>query len=390
MNVLFVLYESIDSNSGLHVQELARHLGRLGADTVAAVYRPGGPGEGSEAAVRTVGFRDGATVARAFADGRPPDIVHAWTPRENVRTFCERLRKAFPFKLVVHLEDNEECLLERLLGVPFETLARNADTVVPETLSHPIRYREFLASADGVTVIVDPLREFVPAGKPSLLLWPGVDTERFSPRTAGHRLAAQARLPAGTLVLGYTGNVHPANAREVRSVYIAAALLSREGQPAVVLRTGRDFCAFLGEDDSWARPHARELGVLPYDRLPDALAMADVLVQPGRPDRFNDYRFPSKLPEYLAMGKPVVTPRANLGLHLTHRREALVYPVVDALQIVEAAREVAADRALRRQLAEGSLAFVKAHLDWRRRSESLKEFYEGLAGIDRRTRAEAG
>ena len=41
-------------------------------------------------------------------------------------------------------------------------------------------------------------------------------------------------------------------------------------------------------------------GFVPKARLPRLLALADVLVQPGRAGAFNDYRLPSKLPEFLA------------------------------------------------------------------------------------------
>jgi glycosyltransferase involved in cell wall biosynthesis len=174
------------------------------------------------------------------------------------------------------------------------------------------------------------------------------------------------------------------NAREVRSVYLAAALLSREGLPAIVLRTGRNFCPFLGEDDSWARPCSVELGFVPYAHVPDALAMCDVLVQPGRPDRFNDYRFPSKLPEYLAMGKPVLLPQTNLGHTLVHEKEALVFPVVDATTIVEAVQRLAVDPALRRTLGEGAVAFARRTLDWTRSTERLLAFYRRCVDGDAR------
>jgi glycosyltransferase involved in cell wall biosynthesis len=146
----------------------------------------------------------------------------------------------------------------------------------------------------------------------------------------------------------------------------------------VVLRTGRDFCPFLGEDDSWARPHSVELGYVDYPRMPDILSLADLLVQPGRPDRFNVYRFPSKLPEYLCMGRPVLLPAANLGLHLRHGEEALVAPRVDALAIVEAARALVADPALRERLGRGGPAFARARLDWTRSAGELRSFYEGV------------
>ena len=60
-----------------------------------------------------------------------------------------------------------------------------------------------------------------------------------------------------------------------------------------------------------------------------------MLVQPGRPDAFNDYRFPSKLPEFLASGRPVMLPRTNIGLHLEDGVEALLLGHGDADEIAD-------------------------------------------------------
>jgi len=42
-------------------------------------------------------------------------------------------------------------------------------------LPHPVRYHHLLRLADGVTIINERLREFVPPGRPVHLLRPGVD-----------------------------------------------------------------------------------------------------------------------------------------------------------------------------------------------------------------------
>ena len=56
-----------------------------------------------------------------------------------------------------------------------------------------------------------------------------------------------------------------------------------------------------------------ELGSVGWREIPGYLALADAFVQPGAADDFNRYRLPSKLPEFLAMGRPVVLPDCNIG-----------------------------------------------------------------------------
>ena len=376
-NILFVLYFDFRANSAVHVHHFANSLVEQGLHCVVAV-----PQNKETIAVlgrhlyQTVEFEEIHQLANVFPNGKGPEIVHAWTPREVVRLYCEQLREHYDFKLLIHLEDNEEHILEKSLQKPYKELRQHCPDLIPLHLSHPLNYHTFLETADGVTLIVDRLQEFVSDQTPTLMLYPGADTACFFPRERDAEFAALLGIPLNSTVLCYTGNVHPANAHEVRSLYLATAMLNREGYPTVLIRTGQGDFNSLGEDDRWLKRYAIELGFVERDRLPDILALADVLVQPGRSDAFNDYRFPSKIPEFLAMGKPLILPAANIGLRMEHKRDALVLPIVDALHIVESVKLLLGDKELYDTLSYGSLNFAKKHLSWSKSSENLKAFYE--------------
>ena len=79
------------------------------------------------------------------------------------------------------------------------------------------------------------------------------------------------------------------------------------------MRTGPFPIDFLGQLSSHVTPFISDLGVLPKQDLPDLLALADVCVQPGKKDSFEDFRLPGKIPEWLAMGLPVVIPDTNIA-----------------------------------------------------------------------------
>src|SRR6185295_6139221 len=85
-------------------------------------------------------------------------------------------------------EDNERFLLETHTGKSFAELRRakpsELEVWLDDSLSHPLRHESFLHIADGVTCIVNRLREFVPAGIPTQLLPPGVDFELYQPQDA--------------------------------------------------------------------------------------------------------------------------------------------------------------------------------------------------------------
>jgi glycosyltransferase involved in cell wall biosynthesis len=377
-NILFALYHDFSANSAVHVHNFANQLVEAGHCIGVAI--PDDRDTGSALGEQLYSVQRFDQVhgdwSQLFQNGRGPDVVHAWTPRENVRLFCEKLAGFCAFALFVHLEDNEELILEVNLGTPFEKLARSRSTEIPGNLSHPRNYRPFIASADGVTMIMDRLDRFVPAESPKLILWPGADEKLFFPRPRDPDLLEQLGISPETIVFCYTGNVHSANARDVRSLYLAAAILDREGTPARIIRTGRDFCSFLGPDEEWAYKVSIELGHVPYREIPALLSLADVLVQPGADNAFNEFRLPGKLPEFFAMGRPVIIPRSNVGRFVRHGEDAWVLDKVDALGIVDAVLKLRENEELSERLASGATAFAREHFDWKKNAGVLAAFYD--------------
>jgi glycosyltransferase involved in cell wall biosynthesis len=383
-NILFVLYYDFTANSAIHVHNFANQLASFGHGVAVAVpaNKDTGANLGEQSYVSAEFSEIDGEWDRLFRDGRPPDIVHAWTPREAVRLFCDKLLGLCTFALVVHLEDNEERILEVNLGASFEKLRTMASLEVPMELSHPHRYRQFLRSASAVTMIMDRLAEFVPPHTPQLILWPGADFSLFSPQPKSSDFLAGLGIAADNLVFCYTGNVHSSNAREVRSLYLAVAMLNREGCPATLVRAGADHCPFLGDNDEWARRHSIELGYVKHVDIARILNAADILIQPGAADPFNDFRLPAKLPEFFAMGRPVILPATNLGRFVQHREHAWVLPNVNALGIVQAVQQLRQDGELTARLSRGSLEFAKQYFDWGANARKLESFYATVCARD--------
>jgi glycosyltransferase involved in cell wall biosynthesis len=357
-----------------------------GHETSVAI--PEGPDDGGSLGPQDYSVRRFAEVdgnwANIFPNGHPPDIVHAWTPRENVRLFCDKLAGFCSFALFIHLEDNEELILEVNLGTSFEKLAHSTSVEIPSNLSHPWNYRAFIAAASGVTLIMDRLERFVPPEIPRLILWPGANEQLFFSRPRDENFLERLGVPSGNVVFCYTGNVHSANARDVRSLYLAAAILDREGLGATLIRTGRDFCPFLGPEERWAHKISIDLGHVEYKEIPAILSLADFLIQPGADNAFNEFRLPGKLPEFFAMGRPVIIPKTNVGRFVHHGEEAWVLSKVDALGIVSSVQTLRGDKALRGRLAAGAREFCRQHFSWKKNAGTLARFYEEILAEPRK------
>lgn len=384
LNILFVLYGSFASNSALHVAALANELTLAGHRCAVAVpHDVATLSHHAAPTFRGMLFAE-AEAGVAFADGRGPDILHAWTTRENVRQLTESLRARHRCRVVVHLEDNEQRLLSLALAREPAALeqmsATELDQLVPPNLAHPRRSRALLESADGITVITERLREFVPADRPCLQFWPAADERYFFSQPRPDPFRATLDREPGEIVLFYHGNVHAANATEVRELYLAVLQLNQGGCPVTLLRTGLDTVDFLGTLAAEVGPHVIALGqILHHRHLPPLMALADIFVQPGEADAFNDYRFPSKLPEFFALGRPVILPHTNLGTEVRHGVDAYVLAKADADGIARAVRDLRANPQLAETLARGAVAFAAKHFSWRRSAEALAKFYRSLA-----------
>ena len=291
-------------------------------------------------------YDEARTAALRFPDGRAPDLVHCFTPRELVRRPTVDIVRAHNCRYVVHLEDNEEAVVSgELRGIPFGVLRRLPRPLLDRALGsrryHPVEGRRFLREAAGVTVIVERLREFVPAGVPSAVVGAGFDPVMLAPHRARDEVRAELELGPGDLMLAYPGPVHRVNLDDMRSLYAAVAAVRGDGLPVTLVKTGLD--ATEPGDLPALGAGLLDLGWVPRAVVPELLDAADILVQPGRPGPYNDYRFPSKLPEFLVSGRPVVLPRANVGLQLRDGEEALVLRRGDAGEIQGAVGRLAAD-----------------------------------------------
>jgi glycosyltransferase involved in cell wall biosynthesis len=381
MNVLFVNHNDFRSNSAVHIANLANHLEELGVSCGVAVPRD------ARRSARGLGQHrfhrlDYKRVGRGmfdFADGEPPNVIHAWTPREGVRKLTTELAHRLSVPHIVHLEDNEDIVAADQLGVPRDRLLSMTDADIEdrltETISHPRRSRAFIAAARGATMITEPLAKFVPADLPRLVIRPAFERDLFRPQPASERLRRRLGLRTGEKVVVYAGNVHPTNAEEVRNLYLAVADVSRRGTPIRLVRLGQDFEDFLAADTGLRRRIEIRVAFQPRDRLPAFYALADVLVQPGRPDLFNDYRIPSKLPEFFAMGLPVILPRTNLGLTARDGEECLLLGTGDAEDIASKIERVLDDDGLRERLGLGARSFAERTFSWARGARELEAFY---------------
>ena len=391
MNILFANYGDFTTNSLNHIGGFANWLCAQGHACIVAV-----PGTKETLPMAGPARFSAATYAEVlnqpalFPNGRPADLLHAWTPREGVRKFVLAHQRLQPqTRLIIHLEDNEEYLLTSFTGLPWTKLRKLADDELAaqadEALPHPLRYKNFLRLADGITIIVEPLRKFSPRGVPVQLLPPGIDFSLYHPQPSRSDLRHKLGLKDDEKIIVFTGSTTFANETEITELVVAVRLLNQRGTATRLVRTGFHPAAFTDKYSFDWRAFTLDLGFLSKAELPLLLALADVLVQPGQPGPFNDYRLPSKLPEFFAVGRPVILPATNVAHGLRDGIDALLLQSGNSDEIADLCQRIFTDHQLARRLGQNAAVFARQQFELATNAGALALFYEMIATSTSRT-----
>jgi glycosyltransferase involved in cell wall biosynthesis len=374
--MIFVNYHDFTGPSGVHIYHLGRHLEAHAILPVAYVpHDPGSAEVFGPARFKTARYSLPKALMRIrrLRNLGVKVILHAWTPRRNVRRFVGLLSALSSVPYVVHLEDNEHHLAA-LSASPGKGAGHARANPAAREIA---RMTAFLGRAAGITCLTEKLVDHCPPHVPRLMIWPGAEEAFFelplAPDAAARR---DLGIAESEFVIAYTGNVHHANIGDMATLYGAIDRLHRRGARIRLLRSGTTIAQcepMFGADPS--RPWLTALGDVPARSLPGVIAAADALVQPGRPDAFNDYRFPSKLTIFFASGRPVILPRANVGRHLADGHHALLLGDGDEADIAGRIEALMADPDLRRRLGENGRAFARAHFAWPDIAARVAHFY---------------
>jgi len=386
VNILFVNYGDFTTNSLNHIGIFANALIKEGHDCIIAVPNFKESINAIPDPLFTAAtYNELLQKPNYFKDGKSADIIHAWTPRELVRTFVIEYQIKAHAKLIIHLEDNEDFLLSAWLKTPLNEIKKVSNLLLSEkgtpALSHPRRARAFMRAADAITYITGSLKEFIPVNLMSMELTPGIDFDLYTTPQRDLSLKKEIGIPESDKVIVFTGSNTFANEADIKELYLAIELLNKRNIPTTLVRTGFVLEDFKRVLPSTAHRHVIELGFVEKTKLPHLLALADVLIQPGKVDPFNKYRLPSKLPEFLSSHRPVILPPTNIGLELVDGRDALFLQEGTAHEIATLCHKLFISPELSQSLADNALNYARKRFNLNQITTSLFNFYKTILEI---------
>ncbi len=213
----------------------------------------------------------------------------------------------------------------------------------------------------------------------------GVDADRFRPNIGGARVREELRIEKDETLVGFVGTfgpwhgvlalaeaikLIPAQAR-VRFLLVGSGILREEVESRL--------------RDVGASQRVIFTGAVAHERVPALLDACDVLTSPHVPleDGSEFFGSPTKLFEYMAMGKGIVASRlGQIGDVLKDEETALLVEPNDAHALSEAIMRLARSRTLREKLGAATRRAAIERHTWIHNAECVLRAYRSLAGAD--------
>jgi glycosyltransferase involved in cell wall biosynthesis len=280
--------------------------------------------------------------------------------------------------------------IARRHGVPFVLEYNGSEIWMARQWSRPLRYEALsrrieqlnLSSADLVVVVsramcdevvgrgVDPSSVFV---NPN-----GVDANRYRPDIDGTAIRERYGL-RGMVVVGFIGTFGPWHGAEILAQAFVRLLKDdrTRARPVRLLMIGEGARLAAVRQilmKGGALGAAVFTGLVPHEDGPEYLAACDVLASPhvANPDGTPFFGSPTKLFEYMAMGKGIIASDLDqIGEVLDHNRTAWLVEPGDVDGLADGLRRLIDDPALRTALGTAARREAVERYTWRAHTDRI-------------------
>jgi glycosyltransferase involved in cell wall biosynthesis len=207
----------------------------------------------------------------------------------------------------------------------------------------------------------------------------GVDVKAFRPNIGGLEKRAELELRSDELLVGFVGTFGPWHGVLVLA---EAIKLIPANVPVRFLLVGTgalhgEMKKLLASEEENGRVIFS--GSVEHDEIPALLDACDVLVSPHVPLEGGAEFFgsPTKLFEYMAMGKAIVASRlGQIGEVLKHEETALLVSPGNSQELSAAIIRFAESRSLRETLGSAARSTAVANHTWTRNAQNILDAYE--------------
>lgn len=209
----------------------------------------------------------------------------------------------------------------------------------------------------------------------------GVDVESFRPGVGGLETRRELGIEVGEVVVGFVGTFGPWHGVEK----LAEAIKSiPPSLPVRFLLVGSGSLHAEVEKQLETETRARRViftGAVGHDRVPKLLDACDILVAPHVPlaDGSEFFGSPTKIFEYMAMGKAIIASRlGQIGEVLTDEDTALLVEPGNVAELAAAIEKLVESEALRARLGAKARQVAEREHTWKHNARRVLDAYESL------------
>ncbi len=301
------------------------------------------------------------------------DLVHGLESRPVVALPALWLKRTQGIPVILDWADwygrggtaHERTRWIRLFMEPVETFC--------EEKFHPL--------ADGCVAMGEPLLERAAAlGIPRdrmINLLHGCDPEGLTPYPVDAARSRLQGLPKEGFVLGYVGVMRKTTAELLFPAF--QRLRQQAGCPVKLVCAGNhklpDFWSYVPAD---CAADVVETGWISYEELNLFLSASDVMVLPFRRMTATDNIWPSKLNDYLAVGRPTVGTDMRILRPVFAQHQIGLLTADEPQAFADGCLRLLHDAPLRQQMAANARALAEGELSWQHLVDRLEQFYQEL------------
>jgi glycosyltransferase involved in cell wall biosynthesis len=210
----------------------------------------------------------------------------------------------------------------------------------------------------------------------------GVDPEKFRPGIGGAEVRLDLGIAADETLAGFVGTFGPWHG--VLALAETISLLPADSKVRFLLVGGGRLLNEVQRIISAAGKEGRVIfaGHVEHQRVPALLDACDILLSPHVPleDGSEFFGSPTKLFEYMAMGKGIVASRlGQIGEVLLDNETALLTEAGNARELADAILRLAQHRELRERLGAAARARAIARHTWKHNAQRVIDEYASLA-----------
>ena len=210
--------------------------------------------------------------------------------------------------------------------------------------------------------------------------YPGLDLERFSPRTKNRDLQVSNGIEVNDKTIVFMGTLYRFSGIPRFLELISPLLTTRSDIKFLVVGDGEGRREIENTIHRYGlKEKVKMTGFINYDDLPSTLNLADVAINTFQINDVTNGALPWKVVQYLACGLPTVsTPLSGLVAYSKQNTESgIVFRDLDQ-SFVQTVIELLDDGAMRKKLGAHAREMVKTHNYW---PNAISRFERLLAGL---------